>query len=184
MRQIWGLMGKWNKLTRPWNMLVCIFQFPIDPKIRHKWLEKCYPKDKLNKSKRWICLIYFCTAPFNYNKFSLWTMNINNLMLINFHISLITKRFFQYFDRHSGKTVTLSELLPNINKFRNKTVNFSESFTNAASKLFELLRYMSWILLIFPRNALQWIHLVLLLQRIAELNPHSNILYTLEQIVL
>ena len=32
-------------------------------------------------------------------------------MLINFHISLITKRFLRSFDRHSDKTVTLSELL-------------------------------------------------------------------------
>ena len=66
-------------------------------------------------------------------------MNVNNLTLTNFHISLITKRFLRSFDRHSDKTVTLRELLPNINKFRNKILNFfSESF-NVASKLFELL---------------------------------------------
>ena len=45
-------------------------------------------------------------------------------MLINFHISLITKRFLRSFDRHSDKTVTLGELLPNINKFRNKILIF------------------------------------------------------------
>ena len=118
-------MGNWNKLTCPWNMRVWIFQFPIDPKIHHKWLEKCYPKDKCNKSTRKICLIYFSTAPFiDYIKFPLWNLNINNLMLINFHISLITKRFLRSFDRHSAKTVTLSKLLPNINKFRNKILIF------------------------------------------------------------
>ena len=42
-------------------------------------------------------------------------------MLINLHISLITKRFFRSFDRHSDKTVTLSELLQDINNF-SKTI--------------------------------------------------------------
>ena len=36
---------------------MCIFQFPIDPKTRHQWLEKCYPKDKFNKSTRRILLL-------------------------------------------------------------------------------------------------------------------------------
>ena len=118
-------MRNWNKLTRPWNMRVWIFQFPIDTKIHHKWLEKCYPKDKFNKSKRRVCLICFSMTPFiDYIKFHLWNLNINKLMLINFHISLITKRFLLSFDRHSVKTVTLSELLPNINKLLNKILNF------------------------------------------------------------
>ena len=38
-------------------------------------------------------------------------------MLINLHISLIPKRFFLSFDRHSDKTVTHSELLLDINNF-------------------------------------------------------------------
>ena len=166
-------------------MRVWIFQFPIDPKIHHKWPKKCYTKDKFNKSTRSICLIYLSISLFiDYNKFPLWNLYINILMLINFHISLITKQFLRSFDRHSDKTVTLSELLPNINKFRNKILNyFSESFTNVASKLFQLLWYMSWITLIFSRNALQWIHTVLLLQRIAELSPPSYILYTLHVII-
>ena len=114
------------------------------------------------------------------HQISVVKMNIINLMFINFHISLITKRFLRSFDRHRDRTVTLRELLPNINKFRNETLNFfSESFTNVASKLFELLWYMSWIYLTFSRNALQWIHTVLLLQQIAELSPPSYILYTL-----
>ena len=172
-------MGNWNKLSSAWNMRVWIFQFLIDSKIHHKWLEKCYPKDKFNKSTRRICLIYFSIAPFiDYIKFPLWNMHINNLMLINFHISLMTERFLRSFDRHSDKIVALSELLPNINKFEIKYWIFSESFMNVASKLFELLWYMSWIPLFRSRNALQWIHTVLL-QRMAELSPPSYILYTL-----
>ena len=104
------------------KMRACIFQFPIDTKIRHKWL------DKFDKISRRICSIYFSMAPFIDNiKFhlsNLFNLNINNLMLINFHISLITKRFFRYFDSHSDKTVTPSELLPGINKFRNKILDF------------------------------------------------------------
>ena len=38
-------------------------------------------------------------------------------MLVNFHISLITKRFSRSFDRHSDKTVTLRELLQDLNNF-------------------------------------------------------------------
>ena len=57
-------------------------------------------------------------------KFPLSNLNINNLMLINFEISLKTKRLFRSFDRHSDKTATLSKLLPNINKFPNKILDF------------------------------------------------------------
>ena len=108
---------------------MCIFQFPIDPKIRHKWLEKCYPKDKFDKSTRRICSIYFSMAPsIDKMKFQLSNQNINNLMLINFQISLITEIFFSSFDCHSDTTVTFSELLPNINKFRNKILDIFIKF--------------------------------------------------------
>ena len=56
-------------------------------------------------------------------KFRWRNLNINELMLINLHISLITKRFFRSFDRHSDKTVTFSELLLNINNFSNKIMD-------------------------------------------------------------
>ena len=80
-------------------MSVCIFQFPIDPKTRHKWLGKYYPKDKFDKSIRWICSIFLLMAAFIDNmKFLLSNLNINNLMLINFRISLKTKRLFRSFD--------------------------------------------------------------------------------------
>ena len=69
-------------------------------------------------------------APFiDQMKFPLQNLNINNLMLINFHISLITKRFHRCFDRHSDKTVTPSELLPNFNKFRKKILNFFQKIS-------------------------------------------------------
>ena len=81
-------------------MRVCIFQFPIYTKIRHKWLEKCYSKDKFDKSTRKICSIYFSVAAFIDNiKFPVSNLNINNLTFINFHISIITKRFFSSFGR-------------------------------------------------------------------------------------
>ena len=67
-----------------------------------------------------MCSIYFIMTAF----IPLSNQNINILMLINFLISLITKRFFRSFDRHSDKTVTFSELLPNINKLRNKILDF------------------------------------------------------------
>ena len=46
---------------------------------------------------------------------------VGELMIINSHISLITKRFFRSFDRHSDKTLTHSELLLDINNY-SKTI--------------------------------------------------------------
>ena len=118
-----------------------LFQFPIKPKISRAWLEKYYAKDKLNKNTRRICLIHFSMAQFNANiKFRWINVHINDLMLINLHISLITKRFFRPFDRHSDKTVTHSELLLNINNFSNKLWMSSECLMRLSSKLYELLR--------------------------------------------
>ena len=63
-------------------------------------------------------------AQFNDNmKFRWRNLNINDLMLVYLHISLITKRFFQSFDRHCNKTVTHSELLLDNNNFSNKIVD-------------------------------------------------------------
>ena len=56
-------------------------------------------------------------------KFQWRNLNINILMLINLQKSLITKRFFRSFDRHSDKTATLGELLLDINNFSNKIVD-------------------------------------------------------------
>ena len=97
-------------------MNLSLFQFPIKPQIDRK--------DKLNKSTRRICLIYFSMAQFNDNiKFQWRNLNINDLMLNNLHIQLIEKRFFRSFDSQSDQTVTLSELLQNINNFSNKIVD-------------------------------------------------------------
>ena len=153
---------------------VNIFQVPIDPKIHHKWLKEGYPKDKFNKSSPRICLIYFIMTPFIDNiKFPLWNLNINNLMLINFHISLITKRFIRSVDRHSDKTVTLCELLPNINKFRIKMLNFFQKVSrmwllncssNCDTRLesyyfFQEMPCSEFIPFFFLNGSQNWVHL-------------------------
>ena len=51
-------------------------------------------------------------------------------MFVNSHISLITKRFFRSFDRHSDKTVAHSELLLDIK-------NFSKTIVHAIRKSHE-----------------------------------------------
>ena len=157
---------------------MCIFQFAIDPKIRHKCREKCYPKDKFGKSTRRICSIYFSMAAFiDSMKFPLSNQNINNLMCINFHISFTTKRFFRSFDRHSDKTVTLIELLPNMNKFRNKILDFFRkvsrmSLLNCSSYCDARLESINF----FKERPSRELVPVLLLQRIAELvNSIENI---------
>ena len=103
--------------THAYFMAVWVyFSFQLSPKFVANGSKNVTPK--INKSTRRICLIYFSISPFiDYIKFPLWNLNIYNLMLINFHISLIMKRFFRSFDRHSDKRVTLSELLQDINNF-------------------------------------------------------------------
>ena len=137
---------------------MCIFQYPIDTKIRHKCLKNSYPKDKFDKSTRRICLIYFSMAAFTDNiKFSLPNLNINNLMLINFHISLITKRFFCSFEPRSDKTANCCQT--SINSVI-KYWTFSESFKKVASKLFELLdahlEYFNFLKKSPPENSFQF----------------------------
>ena len=146
------------------------------PQIHHKWLEKCYPTEKFNKSTRWVCWIYFSMAPLiDCIKFPLWNLNINDLMLINFHITLITKRFLRSFDRHSDKTVTVSELLPNINKFCNKILNFFQKVSlmwllNCSShcdtclesnEFFQEMPYSEFISIFFFNGSQNWVHLPL-----------------------
>ena len=145
------------------------------------------PKDKFNKSTRRICLIYFSLPPFIYNfKFPLWNLNINNLMLINFHISLITKRFLRSFHRHSDKTVTLSELLQDINNFSRTIVDVirkSHEFS------FEIVRVIA-IVVSNPVNFLMnarlwrqsiatWYSIMSRFSAILLLSPPSYILYAL-----
>ena len=74
----------------------------------------------------------------------------NNLMLINFLISWITKRFLRSFDRHTDTTLTLSELFPNINKFRDKKDwNFFRKFHECGFWIVRVIVNMSWIPLNF-----------------------------------
>ena len=149
--------------------------------------KKCYTKDKFNKSTRRICLIYFSMPPFADNiKFPLWNLNIKNVMLINFHISLITKRFFQFFDRHSDKTVTLSELLQDIN-------NFSKTIVDVIRKSHEFnLRIVRVISIVVPntvnfivnarlwrQSIASWYSMTSRIFAILLLSPPSYILYTL-----
>ena len=97
-----------------------------------------------------ICLIYFSMLQFNDSmKFRRRNLNINDLMLINLHISLITKRFFRSFDRHCDKTVTLSELLLDINNFSNKIVDFIRKSHGFSFKIVQVITIVVWIPLIF-----------------------------------
>ena len=81
-------------------------------------------------------------------KFRWRNLNINDLMLINLHISLITKRFFRSFDRRSDKTVTLSELLLDINNFSNKIVDDIRKSHEFSFKIVWVITIVVWILLI------------------------------------
>ena len=97
-----------------------------------------------------ICLIYLSMAQFNDNmKFRWRNLNINDLILINLHISLITKRFFPSFDRHSDKTVTLSELLLEINNFSNKIVDVIRKYHEFNFKIVRVITIVVRIPLIF-----------------------------------
>ena len=120
-------------------------------------------------------------------KFRWLNLNICDLMHIDYHISLIKKRFFRSFDRHSDKTATLSELLLNISIFSNKILDVikkSQEFR------FKILRVIT-IVVSNPVNFL--VNVLLWRQRIASgysmtsrfaaillLSPPSYILYTLD----
>ena len=120
---------------------MCVFIYVSNyPQICHKWLEKCYLKDKFNKSTRRICLIYFSMTPFNDNiKFRLWNLNNNDLMLINFHISLKTKRFFSIFWPPEWQNSRPQQLLLNINNFSNKMVDALRKFHQISLKIVQVI---------------------------------------------
>ena len=89
-------------------------------------------------------------SQFNDNiRFRWRNLNINDLMLINLLISLITKRFLRPFDRHSDKTVALSELLPNNNDLRNKILNVIRKSHECSFKIIRFITISSRISLIF-----------------------------------
>ena len=107
-------------------------------------------------------------------------------MLINFHILLITKRFFRSFDRHSDKTVTLCELLQDIN-------NFSKTIVDVIRKSHEFsfkIERVITIVVLNPVNFLvnarlwrqsiaSWYSMTSRFSFILLLSPPSYILYTL-----
>ena len=82
-------------------------------------------------------------------KFRWRNLNINDLMLINLHISLITKLSFQSFNRHSDKTVTLSELLLDINNIINEIVYVIRKSHEFSFKIVRVITIVVWIPLIF-----------------------------------
>ena len=132
--------------------------------------------------------MYISMAPFIDNiKFPLWYLNIYNLMLINFHISLITKRFFRSFDRHSDKTVTLSELLQDINNF-SKTI-IVDVIRKSREFSFKIVRIITIVFSnpinflenarIWRRSIASWYSMTSRFSAILLLSPPSYILYTL-----
>ena len=60
-------------------------------------------------------------------------------MLINIHISFIRKRFFRSFDSHSDKTVTLGELLKDINNFSKTIVDAIIKSREFSSKIVRVI---------------------------------------------
>ena len=145
----------------------------------------------MNKSTRMICLIYFSMAQFNDNiKFQRWSLNINDLMLINLHISLITNRFFRSFDRHSDKTVTLSELLLDINNFSNKIVDVIRKSHEFSFKIIRVITIVVSNPVNFLVNARLWrqsiasgYSMTSRFSAILQLSSTSYILYTLVNII-
>ena len=47
------------------NRIVFFFRLTINPKIRKKWVEKCYRKDKFDPSTRRICSNHFSPEQFD-----------------------------------------------------------------------------------------------------------------------
>ena len=75
---------------------------------------------------------------------------------INLHISLITKWFFWSFGRHSDKTVTHSELLLDIDNFRNKIVDVIRKFHESSFKIVRVITIVVSNSVNFLVNARLW----------------------------
>ena len=127
-------------------------------------------------------------APFIDNiKFHLWNLNINKLMLIHFHISLITKRFFRSFDHHCDKTVTLSELLQDINNFSKTIVDVIRKCHEFSFKIVRVITIVASNPVNFLVNARLWRQSIASWYSMASrffaillLSPLSYILYTMD----
>ena len=121
-------------------------------------------------------------------KFPLWNQNINNFMLINFYISLtlITWGFFRSFDRHSDKTVTLSELLQDINNFSKIFLDVRKSHEFRFKIIVRVITIVVSNPVNYPVNARLWrqsiasgYSMTSQFSAILLLSPPSYILYTL-----
>ena len=119
-------------------------------------------------------------------KFPLWNLNINNLMPINFSISLITQQFFRYFDRHSNKTVTISELLQHINNFSKTIVHVIRKSHEFSFKIVQVIMIVVSNQVDFRVNArlwrqsiASWYSMMPRFSSILLLSPPSCILFTL-----
>ena len=125
-------------------------------------------------------------AQFNDNiKFWWRNLNINDLMHINLHISLIMKRFFRSFDRNSDKTITLSELLLDINNFSNKIMDVIRKSHEFSFKIVRVITIVVSNLVNFIVNAsllyqsiASWYSMTSRFAAILLLSPPSYILYT------
>ena len=55
-RRFWWTFGVNGKLKYTHTPIswTCLFQFPINPLICRKWLQKCYPKDDNNNNRIWL----------------------------------------------------------------------------------------------------------------------------------
>ena len=114
------------------------------------------PIYKLNKSTR-ICLIYFSTAQFNDNiKFRWRNLNINDIMLINLYVSLITNLYVSIFWRHSDKTATFRELLLDINNFSKTIVDVNRKSHEFSFKIVRVIAIVVSNPVNFLVNARLW----------------------------
>ena len=159
------------------------FSFPLSPKFVANTKKNVTPK------------IYLIKAHVGYAWFaSAWhhlliTSNFiceTWILLINFQSSLITKWFFRYFYLHSGKTVTIGELLQDINNFSKIIVDVIRKSRNFSFKIVRVIT----IVVSNPVNFLvntrlwrqsiaSWYSITSRFSAILLLSPLSYILYTL-----
>ena len=106
-------------------------------------------------------------------------------MLIHFHISLITKRFFRSINRHSDKIATISELLQDINNFSKTIVDVIRKSHEFSFKIVRVITLVFSNLVNFLVNArlwrqsiASWYSMTSRFSIILLLSPPSYILYT------
>ena len=148
--------------------------------------KKCYTK--INWIKAHVWYVWFTSAWPNF----MVTSNFAGetwILLINLHISLITKRFFWSFDRHSNKTVTHSELLQDINNFSKTIVDDIRKSHEFSIKIVRVITIVVSNPVNFLVNARLWRQSIAsgfsMPSRFAAvllLSPPSDIPYTLTEI--